>query len=368
MEIPFLNFDSMHLPIKSEIMDAFESFYDSNWYVLGEKVKTFEEQFCKFNNVSNTIGVSNGLDALFMSLRILEIGKGDEVIIPSNTYIATAIAVSLVGATPIFVEPLIDTFNINPDLIEAVITPKTKAIMPVHLYGQACQMDKIKSIAEKYNVFIVEDNAQSQGSAYNGVYTGSWGDINATSFYPGKNLGALGDAGAITTNSSDYATKAKVLRNYGSHKKYYNEVIGYNMRLDECQASILSVKLKYIHDWNAQRQTIAKKYFDALNGINGLILPKVADSATHVYHLFVVRTNKRNDLQDYLLKYGISTLIHYPIPIHLQNAYSHLEFKKGSFPIAEILAETNLSLPLWPGITDDQISYISDKIRSFFNK
>lgn len=368
MEIPFLNFDSMHRPIKSEIMDAFESFYDSNWYVLGEKVKIFEKEFCNFNTVSNTIGVSNGLDALFMALKILDIGQGDEVIIPSNTYIATAIAVSLVGATSIFVEPLIETFNINPDLIEAAITPKTKAIMPVHLYGQACQMDKIKSIAEKYKLYIVEDNAQSQGASYNGVYTGAWGDINATSFYPGKNLGALGDAGAITTNNPSYAKRAKVLRNYGSQKKYYNEVIGYNMRLDECQASILSVKLKYINDWNTQRQIIAKKYLDALKDINDLILPKVADNATHVYHLFVVRTNKRNELQDYLLKYGISTMIHYPIPIHLQEAYSHLEIKKGSFPISETLAETNLSLPLWPGITDDQISYISDKIRLFFNK
>lgn len=358
----------MHLPIKSEIMEAFESFYDSNWYVLGEKVKTFEEEFCDYNKVSNTVGVSNGLDALFMALKILDIGKGDEVIIPSNTYIATAIAVSLVGATPVFVEPLIETFNINPELIEKAITSKTKAIMPVHLYGQACQMDKIKSIADKYKLFIVEDNAQSQGASYNGVYTGAWGDINATSFYPGKNLGALGDAGAITTNNSDYAEKAKVLRNYGSQKKYYNEIIGYNMRLDECQAAILSVKLKYINDWNIQRQTIAKKYFDALIGINGLILPKVAENATHVYHLFVVRTNKRNELQEYLLKNGISTLIHYPIPIHLQEAYSHLKIKKGRLLVSETLAETNLSLPLWPGMTDDQIGYISDKVRIFFNK
>jgi dTDP-4-amino-4,6-dideoxygalactose transaminase len=368
MKIPFLSFDSMHLPIKSEIMEAFESFYDSNWYVLGEKVKTFEEDFSNYNKVSNTVGVSNGLDALFIALKILDIGKGDEVIIPSNTYIATAIAVSLVGATPVFVEPLIETFNIDPELIEAAITPKTKAIIPVHLYGQACQMNKIKSIADKYKLFIVEDNAQSQGASYNGVFTGAWGDINATSFYPGKNLGALGDAGAITTNNSDYAENAKVLRNYGSQKKYYNEVIGYNMRLDECQAAILSVKLKYINDWNIQRQTIANKYFDALIGINDLILPKVAENATHVYHLFVVRTNKRNELQEYLFKNGISTLIHYPIPIHLQEAYSHLEIKKGTFPISETLAETNLSLPLWPGITDDQIGYISDKVRIFFNK
>lgn len=366
MEIPFLNFNPIHAPIKSEIVRAFESFYDSNWYVLGDKVNEFENDYSTFNDVPYTVGVSNGLDALFISLKILNIGPGDEVIIPSNTYIASALAVSLVGATPVMVEPLLDTYNINPELIESAITSRTRAIMPVHLYGQACQMDRIKSIALKYNLPIVEDNAQSQGASFDGILTGAWGDINATSFYPGKNLGALGDAGAITTNNSEHAERAKILRNYGSQKKYYNEVIGYNMRLDECQAAILSVKIKYLHYWNSQRKNIAEKYFSVLKDIDGIILPTVAENASHVYHLYVIRCEKRDDLQNFLKLKGISTLIHYPIPIHLQEAYSFLNIKKGVFPIAEKIAETCLSLPIWPGMTDLEVEYIGQIIRTFF--
>ena len=355
----------MHAPIKQEIMQVFETFYNSNWYILGDKVKQFEADYAQFNQTEYSVGISNGLDALHIALMALGIGKGDEVIVPSNTYIATALAVSYIGATPVFVEPNIETYNIDPNLIEAAITNNTKAIMPVHLYGQACEMEPIKAIADKHNLYIIEDNAQSQGASYNGKLTGTWGDINGTSFYPGKNLGALGDAGAITTNNAVLAQKAMVLRNYGSQKKYYNEVIGHNMRLDECQAAFLSVKLKYLHEWTKQRQQIAAWYDEALKDIDGIILPKKAERATHVYHLYVIRTSLRDELHAYLNTEGIGTLIHYPIPPHLQQAFGHLGLKKGDFPIAEEIANTCLSLPIWPGMTLDSVSYLSKKIINF---
>ncbi len=357
----------MHQPIKQEMMQAFEDFYDSNWYVLGERVKKFEEEYARYNQVSQVVGISNGLDALQIALMTLGIGKDDEVIVPANTYIATALAVSFTGAIPVFVEPLIDTYNINPRLIEAAITSKTKAIMPVHLYGQACEMEAIKTIADKYGLYIIEDNAQSQGAGYKGRLTGTWGDINGTSFYPGKNLGALGDAGAITTNNETLAQKASVLRNYGSQKKYYNEVIGHNMRLDECQAALLSVKLKYINQWTFERQQIATWYNEALKDIKLIILPGVGEGATHVYHLYVIRTRQRNALQKYLADRGIGTLIHYPVPPHLQEAYSYLGHKKGDFPIAEEIADTCLSLPVWPGMVRGQVDYVAIQIKAFFN-
>jgi len=366
MKIPFLNFSQMHAPIKSEIMQAFESFYDSNWYILGDRVKQFEADYAQFNQTEYSVGISNGLDALHIALMALGIGKVDEVIVPSNTYIATALAVSYVGATPIFVEPNIETYNIDPNRIEAAINSKTRAIMPVHLYGQACEMEAIKAIAQKHKLYIIEDNAQSQGASYNSIYTGAWGDINGTSFYPGKNLGALGDAGAITTNNKDLAQKAMVLRNYGSQKKYYNEVIGHNMRLDECQAAILSVKLKYLNSWTENRQQIANWYNNALAGIEQIILPKTASSATHVFHLYVIRTEKRDELQKHLNDNEIGTLIHYPIPPHLQQAYAHLGHQKGDFPLAEEIANTCLSLPMWPGMKEEEVLYIADKLKLFF--
>jgi dTDP-4-amino-4,6-dideoxygalactose transaminase len=368
MKIPFLSFESSNKQIKSEILSSFEHFFDSSWYVLGEQVKRFEGEYATFNNVEYCIGVSNGLDALHIALKALGIGNGDEVIVPSNTYIATALAVSYVGATPVFVEPDINTYNIDPSKIEAAITSKTKAIMPVHLYGQACEMESIMAIAKKHNLFVVEDNAQSQGASYKGKLTGSWGNINGTSFYPGKNLGALGDAGAVTTDDIELAEKASVLRNYGSEKKYYNEVVGFNMRLDECQAGFLSVKLKYLKEWTMQRQEIAQWYHEALKNIDDLILPSVDENATHVYHVYLVRTQHRDKLQKYLTDNGIGTLIHYPVPIHLQNAYRHLGFKKGDFPVAEEIAETCLSLPVWPGMKQSEVNFIAEKIINFYKK
>ncbi len=366
MKIPFLSFEFINLQTKAETLSSFENFFNSSWYILGQQVKKFEEEYSLFNKVKYCVGVSNGLDALHIALRALGIHKGDEVIVPSNTYIATALAVSYVGATPVFVEPDINTYNIDASKIEAAMTSKTKAILPVHLYGQSCEMKSIMFIAKKYNLFVIEDNAQSHGASYNGKLTGSWGNINGTSFYPGKNLGALGDAGAITTNDMELAGKASVLRNYGSQKKYYNEVVGYNMRLDECQAGFLSIKLKYLKEWTEQRQEIAGWYNDALKNVSNLILPAIAKNATHVYHLYVVRTKFRNDLQKYLTDNGIGTLIHYPIPPHLQKAYHKLGFKAGDFPIAEEIANTCLSLPIWPGMKKNQIKIISTLIEKFY--
>jgi dTDP-4-amino-4,6-dideoxygalactose transaminase len=366
MNIPFLNFSPMHLAIKSEMQEAFNRVYDSNWFVLGKEVEQFENSYAVFNQVKYTVGLSNGLDALYLALKACGVGVGDEVIVPSNTYIATALAVSYTGATIVFVEPNLESYNIDPNRIEAAFTSNTKAIIPVHLYGQACEMTAIMALAKKHNLCVIEDNAQSQGASFDGKLTGSWGDLNATSYYPGKNLGALGDAGAITTNSDDFSRKVKLLRNYGSQKKYYNEVIGHNMRLDELQAALLSVKLRKLNEWTAQRQQIATWYNEALKDVKGVTLPKVVDGATHVYHLYVIRTHKRDLLQKYLNDKGVGTLIHYPIPPHLQQAFQELGHKKGDFPIAEELADTMLSLPLWPGLKQSDVNYVANSIINFF--
>jgi len=368
MKIPFLNFALMHGGIKNEILNAFEKFYDNYWYILGENLNKFENEYAKYNEVDYAVGVSNGLDALYLSLKSLGIGKNDEVIIPSNTYIATALAVSYLGAKPIFVEPDIHTYNINPEIIESVINSKSKAIIPVHLYGQACEMDQIMSIAEKYNLKIIEDNAQAHGARFKNKMTGSWGHINGTSFYPGKNLGALGDGGAITTNDLELANMIKSLRNYGSREKYKNEILGHNMRLDEIQATFLSIKLKYLDLWTSQRVSIAKKYNEALNGMGDIITPYLHTDSTHSYHLYVIRTKSRDKLQKHLSEKGIGTLIHYPIPPHLQYAYKFLEHKVGDFPIAEELSKSLLSLPIWPGMNDVEIKYVIDSISSFYRK
>ncbi len=365
MNVPFLNFEPMHSEIKSKMQLVFQRVYDSHWYIQGNELNEFERLYSRLNAVKYTLGVSNGLDALVLSLRVLGIGVGDEVIVPSNTYIATVLAVSQVGATPIFVEPFIDTYNLNPSLIEPAITPKTKAIMPVHLYGQACEMDAISQIAKKHGLFIVEDNAQAHLSSFNGKLTGTFGQVNGTSFYPGKNLGALGDAGAITTNDEELANRLRMLRNYGSAKKYYNEEIGYNNRLDELQAAFLSVKLNHIQQWTAQRKEIASWYNELLKDVEGLILPKCHEYADHVYHLYVIRTKNRIELHNFLLENGAQTMIHYPVPPHLQEAYSYLGYKPGDFPIAEEIADTCLSLPIWPGMKMSDVEYIVKIIQIF---
>ncbi|TXJ24994.1 MAG: DegT/DnrJ/EryC1/StrS family aminotransferase [Chitinophagaceae bacterium] len=368
MKIPFLSFEDINNTVRNEITIAFEKVFESKWYVLGEKVEQFEKEYASFNGVNHCVGLSNGLDALYLALKALGVGEGDEVIVPSNTYIATLLAVSYVGAKPVLVEPNPITCNIDPSLIEEAITSSTKAIMPVHLYGQCCEMDAIMNIARKHKLFVVEDNAQSQGASFNGRLAGSFGDINGTSFYPGKNLGALGDAGGATTDFAHWAERLRVLRNYGSQKKYYNEVIGHNMRLDELQAAFLSVKLKYLANWTAKRQDIAGWYDETLKDISQMKLPVVAKGATHVYHLYVVRTESRDQLQQYLAEKEIGSLIHYPVPPHLQQAYANLGLKKGDLPIAEDLANTCLSLPLWPGMTQSQVAFVGDTIKDFFQK
>jgi dTDP-4-amino-4,6-dideoxygalactose transaminase len=360
MNIPFYNLAPMHDAIKQEMQIAFGQTYDSHWYILGKQLTDFERAYSVFNQTQFTVGVSNGLDALFLSLKSLGIGQGDEVIVPSMTYIATALAVSLLGAKPVFAESDPQTCNLDPKSTEAAVTSHTKAIIPVHLYGQACEMDAIMAIAEKHDLYVVEDNAQSHGATFKGKRTGSWGIVNGTSFYPGKNLGALGDGGAVTTNDQELAHKIMVLRNYGSEIKYKNEVIGHNMRLDELQAALLTVKLKYLMEWTSQRQKIAAWYNESLHENRDLILPFVHPEASHVYHLYVVRTRQRDALQRHLSENGIETLIHYPIPPHLQKAYSYLGYKKGDFPIAEEIAETCLSLPLWPGMTKTEVEYIAE--------
>ena len=363
--VPFLSFDKINSQTKPQIMKALEECFDSKRYVLGDNVTEFEKAYSKYNQVEHTVGVANGLGALHLSLVALGIKKGDEVILPSNTYIATVLAISYTGATPIFVEPCLGTCNIDPSKIEEKITSKTKVIIPVHLYGQACEMDQIMDIATKYNLFIVEDNAQAQGASFKGKLTGSFGDINATSFYPSKNLGALGDAGAITTNSEAIFNKCLGLRNYGSQKKYYNEVIGFNSRLDELQAAVLNVKLKLMNAWTEERQQIGLWYQEGLKDVNDIVLPEIAEGASHVFHLFTIRTENRNELQEHLRTCSIETLIHYPVPPHLQEAYLELGYQKGDFPIAELIADTTLSLPLFIGMTKDQVDFVCDRIKGF---
>jgi len=351
--------------INRELKEATNRVIDSNWYILGKEVENFEREFANYLGVKYCIGVGNGLEALHIILRAYDIGEGDEVIIPSNTYIATALAVNYAGATPIMVEPDERTYNINSDLIKEKITKKTKAIMPVHLYGQSCDMDPINKIAKKYGLKVIEDSAQAHGAVYKGRKCGALGDASGFSFYPTKNLGALGDAGAITTNDKALAKKVKALRNYGSEKHYYNKYMGFNSRLDEMQAAILRVKLRYLNEFNNERKKIAKIYLAKLQNSN-LILPYVAEWDEPVWHQFVIRSKERDKLQQYLKSKGIGTLIHYPLPIHLQEAYKHLGYKKGDFPIAEKMANEVLSLPMYPYLSESNINKISDYIRGLF--
>lgn len=366
MQVPFLSFAPQHEPIRDEVLTALARVYDAQRYVLGQTVADFESAYAAFNNTTYCVGVANGLDALHLSLKSLSIGPGDEVIVPSNTYIATWLAVSFVGAIPVPVEPNKETFNLDPALVEAAITSRTRAIVPVHLYGQACEMAALMALAKRYNLLVIEDNAQAQGAAFEGQLTGSFGQVSGTSFYPGKNLGALGDAGAITTNDADLNLKLRSLRNYGSQEKYYNEIIGHNSRLDEIQAAVLAVKLQHLPTWTKQRQATAGLYDQHLVGLGDLVLPIIATGSTHVYHLYVVRTAHRSALQEHLAQHEIGTIIHYPVPPHLQQAYADLNMKPGRFPIAEELADTCLSLPMWPGMKEEHVAAVASAVRSFY--
>ncbi|GAA4029352.1 DegT/DnrJ/EryC1/StrS family aminotransferase [Hymenobacter glaciei] len=365
MQLPFLSLEPQHAPLRAELTAAFTRVHDSYWYVLGEEVRQFELEYAAWNQVPYAVGLANGLDALVLALRALNVGPGDEVIVPSNTYIATWLAVTQVGATLVPVEPDPATSNLDPAAVAAAITPRTRAIIPVHLYGQACCMPAIMALAAQYGLYVVEDNAQAHGAAFDGQLTGSFGHLNATSFYPGKNLGALGDAGALTTASEALARRVQVLRNYGSAQKYHNEEIGYNSRLDELQAALLRVKLPHLATWTVQRQQLAAWYHQHLSGIDGLRLPQTASGATHVYHLYVVHHSRRGALQQHLAAQGIGTLVHYPVPPYRQPAYQGLQLPASGFPIAEELAATCLSLPLWPGMTEEQVAAVAAAIRAF---
>jgi dTDP-4-amino-4,6-dideoxygalactose transaminase len=362
MKVPFLDFIAPYEELKAELDEAYFRFMRSAWYVLGKEVEAFEQEFANYCGAKHCVGVGNGLEALHLILRAYGIGKGDEVIVPSNTYIATWLAVAYADAMPVPVEPDSKTFNLDPSRIEAAITPRTKALMPVHLYGQPADMDPILKIAHKHGLKVIEDNAQAQGARYKGRRTGSLGDAAGNSFYPGKNLGAFGDAGAVTTNDGALAEKVRVLRNYGSKKKYYNEVKGYNSRLDELQAAFLRVKLKKMDEWNGRRRAVAENYLQGLHGATDLTLPFVPAWAEPVWHLFVVRHSKRDLLQQKLTEADIGTLIHYPVPPHLSGAYADAKWTRGNFPIAEKLSDTVLSLPMGPHMTSPQFSAVIDSL------
>jgi len=367
MMVPFADLKENYRSIKSEIDGAVHRTLESGWFILGKEVEAFEVEFAAYCGVKHCIGVGNGLEALHLSLRGYEIGLGDEVIIPANTYIATALAVSCAGAIPVLVDADESTYNIDVTKVESAITSRTKAIMPVHLYGQPADMDPISALALKYNLKVIEDNAQAHGAVYKGKRTGSLGDAAGVSFYPSKNLGAYGDGGAILTNDDTLAKRARRLRNYGQSSRYYNDYKGFNSRLDELQAAILRVKLKYLEDWSDRRRTLAKVYTSLLSDAHDLVLPQELERAKHVYHLFVVRHPRRDALQLHLKKNEIETLIHYPVPLYLQKAYADLRIPLGKFPVTEKLASQVLSLPFYPEMSDETVRQVASCVTSFAN-
>jgi len=364
MKVPFMSLEHVQNELDSELRNAFDRVYKSSHYIIGNEVSAFEKEFAEYCGRKYAVGCNSGLDALMLPLKALGIGTGDEVIVPSNTYIATALAVSYTGAVPVFVEPDIRTYNIDPEKIKEKITDKTKALMIVHLYGQPCDMSAIGKIAEEYNIKIIEDCAQAHGAKYNGKRVGSFGYAAGFSFYPGKNLGAFGDAGAIVSDDDSFINKIKALRNYGSDYKYHHIYKGYNTRLDEIQAAILRVKLPHLYHMNKYRANIARRYFEGIS--NPLIkTPFVIDDVKPVWHIFAVRCDRRPDLEMYLKDNGIETIKHYPVPIHLQGAYKELNIKEGSLPVAEEISRTELSIPMFYGMTDEQVCYVISKLNQF---
>lgn len=365
MNIPFLDLKAPYAELKDELDAACTRVMASGQFILGPELRAFESEFAEYCGAGHCIGVGNGLEALHLILRAFEIGSGDEVIVPSNTYIATWLAVSYAGATPVPVEPDERTYNLDPARLEDAISPRTKAIIAVHLYGQPADIDAIKKIAAPYGVKVIEDAAQAHGAANKGRRTGGLADAAGFSFYPGKNLGGLGDGGAVVTNNDELAERVRVLRNYGSRAKYYNEEKGFNSRLDELQAALLRVKLGHLNEWNERRERVAEIYLRTLEGVADLVLPHVPDWTQPVWHLFVVRHRERDRLQQYLAEGGIGTLIHYPCPPHLQAAYSELAYTQDAFPRAEKMAAEVLSLPIGPHVTESQAQYIAATLAAF---
>lgn len=362
IKVPFLDLQRIHREIREPLEAAFHRVLDSGWFIMGPEVEAFEAEFAQYCGVNHCIGVGNGLDALHLLLRAYGVGQGDEVLVPSNTFIATWLAVSHCGAVPVPVEPRSDTYNIDPDALVSAITTRTRAIIPVHLYGQPADMDPINEIARSHGLVVIEDAAQAQGAVYKGRRTGGLGDAAATSFYPGKNLGALGDGGAVLTNDATIADKVRMLRNYGSSVKYVHEESGYNSRLDEMQAAFLRVKLGFLDKWNARRSAVADKYSSMLQD-SGLDLPWVPDWATSAWHLYVVRSSKRDALIAHLAKCGISTGVHYPTPPHRQACYS--SYSNYHLPLTEVMANEVISLPISPFTTERELIHVATSVLLF---
>ena len=360
--IKFLDLHKINERFRKEIDEKIKEVLDSGWYLLGNQDKAFEKNFADYCGVKHCIGCANGLEALTLIIRAYGFSKGDEIIVPANTYIASILAISENGCTPVLVEPDINTYNINPDLIEEKITEKTRAIMVVHLYGQAVQMEKIRQIAKKHNLKIIEDSAQAHGAVYQGKRTGNLSDASGFSFYPGKNLGCMGDGGAVTTNDDELAQKIRALANYGSHKKYCNLYKGLNSRLDEIQAAILDVKLPHLDKDNERRRQIAKYYRENIKNPK-LILPEAYDEKAHVWHVFAVRTEDRDGFQQYLTQNEIQTIIHYPTPPHKQEAYK--EWNNLSFPITEEIHNTIISIPISPVMTDEEVQRVMEVLNGY---
>ena len=376
MKIPFLDLKIQYLSIKDEVDTAIQKVLDNTAFILGPSVQNFEKDFAAAQNVKYCLGTSSGTDANHLVLWGLGIGPGDEVIIPANTFIATAWGATLCGAIPVFVDCNPESYNIDPAKVEAAITSKTKAIVAVHLYGQSADIDPLKEIAKKHNLILVEDAAQAHLAEYKGKPIGGLTDAASFSYYPGKNLGAFGEGGAVTTNDEELYNRVKMLREHGQSQKYYHESFGHNYRMEGIQGAVLGVKLKHLHKWTNARRAVAAKYSKGLNDIDAIITPKEMSYAKHVYHLYVIQLNAgnieksnelRDKLKDYLTEQGVSVGLHYPIPLHIQKCFEGLKYKKGDFPNSERIAEAGLSLPMYPEMTDEQINYVIQKIKEFFN-
>jgi dTDP-4-amino-4,6-dideoxygalactose transaminase len=367
MNIQFVDVQKQYQTYKKELDEAIHSVLNKSNYILGEEVHQFEKEFAAYCQTKHCIAVASGTDALFLALKALDIGPGDEVITVANTFIASVITISMSGATPVLVDMDPQTYNIDVTTIEKKITKKTKAIMPVHLYGQPADMDALKKIAKKHKLYIIEDACQAHGARYKGKRVGGIADIAAFSFYPGKNLGAYGDGGALTTNDNKLAEKLYLLRNYGQKVKYHHLIKGYNSRLDTIQAAVLRTKLKHLDTWNKKRREHAEQY-DSLLSELGMVTPHVLPQTEHVYHLYVIQVQKRDKLIEYLGKHGISALIHYPVPVHLQKAYKELGYKEGDFPITEAFTKNIVSLPMFAELEKKEIEYICEKIKDFYQK
>ena len=363
--VPFLDVRAATQELEAPVLEAIERVVRSGWYIRGAETAAFEREFAAFIGAKHAVGVGNGLDAIALALRALGIGPGDEVIVPSNTFIATWIAVANAGAHPVGVEPIVGQWNLDSARVEDAITPRTRAVIPVHLFGQPADLAELLAVAKKHGLAVVEDAAQAHGASYHGRRVGAHSDAVAWSFYPGKNLGALGDGGAVTTNDADVAARVRSLGNYGSSQKYVNDLLGANSRLDEIQSAVLRVKLQHLDSWNARRRTIAERYTEELAGIPGLRLPTVAPGREHVWHLYVVDHASRDELQKHLAARGIQTLVHYPIPPHLSGAFAPLGLTEGTFPIAERAARTHLSLPIGPHLSEEDVTRVIDACRSF---